>query len=124
MSAHGPRPCIPRAIRVSAVPIILVWIALTAAMNLLLPQVEVVGKDNAVSMSPSDAPSVIAAKKIGEKFQEFRDDSMAMVVLVGEQPLGDAAHQYYDTLAGKLITLAYGPIGNWLLPGATAGTEP
>ena len=28
-----------------------------------------------------------------------------------------------DTLAGKLITIAYGPIGDWPLPGATALTE-
>ncbi len=55
-------------IRVGAVPIILIWVAITAALNLLLPQVESVSKHNAVSMSPpQDAPSVIAAKKMGEE---------------------------------------------------------
>ena len=102
MSAHSTRPFIPRVIRAAAIPIILVWVAITAALNLLLPQVEVVGKHNAVSMSPQDAPSVIAAKRLGEKFQESTTDSIAMVVLVGDQPLGDAAHQYYDKLIGKL----------------------
>jgi RND superfamily putative drug exporter len=89
-------------IRVAAVPIILAWVAATAALNLLLPQVEFVGQQNAVSMSPQDAPAVIAAKKMGEKFGEFTSDSIAMVVLVGEQPLGAEAHHYYDTLIGKL----------------------
>ncbi len=101
MSAHGTRPFIPRAIRIATVPIILIWVAIAAALNLLLPQVETVGKHNAVSMSPQDAPSVIAAKKMGEKFQESTSDSIAMVVLVGEDKLGDPAHQYYDTLIEK-----------------------
>ncbi|MBI3217630.1 MAG: MMPL family transporter [Mycobacterium sp.] len=101
MSVTDKRPFIPRAMRVAAVPIILIWVAITAALNLTLPQVEVVGKHNAVSMSPQDAPSVIAAKRIGEKFQESTSDSVAMVVLVGEEKLGDTAHQYYDTLIDK-----------------------
>jgi putative drug exporter of the RND superfamily len=102
MSAHSLRPLVPRAIRVAAVPIILAWVMMAAALNLALPQVEAVGKENAVSMSPQDAPAVIAAKEIGEKFHEFTSDSIAMVVLIGEQPLRDAAHHYYDTLVDKL----------------------
>ena len=90
MSAHtkDTRTRIPRTIRALAVPIILVWVAFTAAVNLLVPQVEKVGMANAVSMSPQDAPAVIAAKRMGEKFQESTSDSIAMVVLVGDQPLG------------------------------------
>ena len=65
MSAHQKetRTRIPRTIRALAVPIILVWVAYTAAVNLLVPQVEKVGMANAVSMSPQDAPAVIAAKR-------------------------------------------------------------
>jgi RND superfamily putative drug exporter len=69
-SESNSRPVIPRTIRSWAVPIILAWVALTAGLNLLLPQVEIVGEHNAVSMSPQDAPSVIAAKRIGATFQE------------------------------------------------------
>ncbi|WP_051111482.1 RND family transporter [Mycobacterium sp. 141] len=101
MSASTARPAVPRLLRAAAVPIIVAWVVLTAGLNLLLPQVEVVGKHNAVSMSPQDAPSVIAAKKIGEKFRESTSDSIAMVVLVGDEKLGDSAHQYYDTLIAK-----------------------
>lgn len=103
MSIHGKdtRTRIPRTIRALAVPIILVWVAFTAAVNLLVPQVEKVGMANAVSMSPQDAPAVIAAKRMGQKFQESTSDSIAMVVLVGDQPLGESAHRYYDTLVDK-----------------------
>ncbi|PND57825.1 MMPL family RND transporter [Mycobacterium sp. ENV421] len=103
MSAHtkDTRTRVPRTIRALAVPIILVWVAFTAAVNLLVPQVEKVGMANAVSMSPQDAPAVIAAKRMGQKFQESTSDSIAMVVLVGDQPLGDAAHRYYQTLVEK-----------------------
>ncbi|WP_059020735.1 MMPL family transporter [Mycobacterium sp. M26] len=103
MSAHteNKRTRIPRTIRSLAVPIILVWVAFTAAVNLLVPQVEKVGMANAVSMSPQDAPAVIAAKRMGQKFGESTSDSIAMVVLVGDQPLGDSAHRYYETLVEK-----------------------
>ena len=103
MSAHSTdsRSWLHRTVRRLALPIILVWVAYTAATNLLVPQVEKVGMANAVSMSPQDAPAVIAAKRMGEKFQESTSDSLAMVVLVGEKPLGDDAHRYYDTLVSK-----------------------
>ena len=103
MSSHGTaaRTGLPRGIRALAVPIILIWVVYTAATNLLVPQVEKVGMANAVSMSPQDAPAVIAAKRMGEKFQESDSDSIAMVVLVGDEPLGEKAHKYYDTLIGK-----------------------
>ena len=103
MSAHGRKPQtgIPRTIRALAVPIILIWVAYTAAVNLLVPQVEKVGMANAVSMSPQDAPAVIAAKRMGAKFQESTSDSIAMVVLVGDKPLAEDAHRYYDTLVAK-----------------------
>ncbi len=102
MSGQGPsRTGFPRTIRALAVPIILIWVAYTAAVNLLVPQVEKVGMANAVSMSPQDAPAVIAAKRMGEKFQESTSDSIAMVVLVGDQPLGRDARAYYDDLVAK-----------------------
>ena len=65
MSAHGTdsRTGIPRFIRAFAVPIILIWVAFTAAVNLLVPQVEKVGMANAISMSPQDAPAVADAPK-------------------------------------------------------------
>ena len=49
-------------------------------------------------MSVEDAPSVKARNHIGEVFPDSDYASVAMVVLEGEQPLGDAARQYYHDL--------------------------
>lgn len=87
-----------RMIRAFAVPIILAWIALIAVLNVTVPQLEEVGQAQAVSMSPEAAPSMIAMKRIGQVFEEGNSDSSAMIVLEGQEPLGDAAHEFYDEM--------------------------
>jgi RND superfamily putative drug exporter len=84
------------------VPIIVGWIAIVALLNVTVPQLEVVGEMRSVSMSPDDAPSVIAMKRVGRVFDEFTSDSSAMIVLEGQQPLGPAAHVFYDDMIAKL----------------------
>ncbi|TDH49678.1 MMPL family transporter [Mycobacterium eburneum] len=92
---------IARWIRRLSVPIILIWLAGTVILNVVVPQLDEVGEMRSVSMSPQDAPSMISMKEVGKVFQKFDSDSSAMVVLEGDQPLGDAAHQYYDELVAK-----------------------
>jgi putative drug exporter of the RND superfamily len=99
---HAARPLIPRLIRTLAVPIILGWIAVIAVANVVVPQLETVGQMRAVSMSPNDAPSMISMKKVGELFAEGDSDSSVMVVLEGQEPLGDEAHAFYDEMVRKL----------------------
>jgi putative drug exporter of the RND superfamily len=53
-------------------------------------------------LSPQDAPSEIAAKRIGAKFHESDSDSIAMVVLESDKKLDEEAHRYYDGLVKKL----------------------
>ncbi len=53
-------------------------------------------------MSPNDAPSMISMKKVGELFEEGDSDSSVMIVLEGEEPLGDEAHACYDEMVKKL----------------------
>ncbi len=89
-------------IRWLAVPIILGWIALVVVLNVAVPQLEVVGQMRSVSMSPSEAPSVIAMKRTGEVFEEFKSDSAVMIVLEGDEPLGGDAHRFYDEMVDKL----------------------
>ena len=96
------RPLIPRLIRTLAVPIILGWIAIIAVANVIVPQLETVGQMRAVSMSPADAPSMISMKKVGELFKEGDSDSSVMVVLEGQDALGDEAHAFYDEMVKKL----------------------
>ena len=99
---HTARPALPRVIRTLAVPIILGWIAIIAVLNVIVPQLETVGQMQAVSMSPDDAPSMIAMKRMGEVFEEGSSNSSAMIVLEGQEPLGDAAHAFYDQMIDKL----------------------
>ncbi|MBO0679921.1 MMPL family transporter [Mycolicibacterium sp. S2-37] len=96
------RPWIPRLIRMFAVPLILGWVAIIALLNVVVPQLEEVGQMRAVSMSPDDAPSMISMKKVGELFNEGDSDSNVMIVLEGQEPLGDDAHAFYDQMIDKL----------------------
>jgi RND superfamily putative drug exporter len=96
------RSALPRFIRTFALPIVLVWIAILAILNGTVPQLEDVGKMRAVSMSPNDAPALIATKRVGEVFKEYDTSSSVMIVLEGDQPLGADAHAFYDEMVRNL----------------------
>ncbi|KPN46519.1 RND family transporter [Mycobacterium intracellulare] len=103
MSGDGnPRPRFMRGVRMFAVPIILAWLLLTVAVNVFVPPIESVARNHAVTASPKDAPSEIAARRIGAKFHESDSDSIAMVVLESGNELGEQAHRFYDGLVHKL----------------------
>jgi RND superfamily putative drug exporter len=103
MSNHSDRrPAVAHTIRRLAVPILLFWLALAAIPNILVPQLEEVGRQHNVGLSSPEAPSYQAFKHIGKVFHEFNTDSSAMIVLEGDKPLGDDAHRFYDTLIHKL----------------------
>lgn len=99
---HAARPAIPRFLRKFAVPVIIGWIALIAVLNTVVPQLDEVGKMRSVSMSPDDAQSVIATKRVGEVFKEYKSNSSVMIVLEGQNALGADAHAYYDQIVRKL----------------------
>ncbi|MFN6551046.1 RND family transporter [Mycolicibacterium septicum] len=99
---HAQHGGIAKWIRRLAVPIILGWIVLIGILNTAVPQLEEVGKMRSVSMSPDEAPSMIAMKRVGEVFQEFKSNSSVMVVLEGDEPLDIKAHDYYDEVVAKL----------------------
>ncbi|OHV00485.1 Siderophore exporter MmpL4 [Mycobacterium talmoniae] len=89
-------------IRRLSVPIILGWLVFTVLVNVVVPQLEEVGKENSVSLASRDAPSYKAIKKQGSEFQQFDSDSMIMVLLESDQPLGDQARDYYHRLVTQL----------------------
>ncbi|MEB4209143.1 RND family transporter [Mycobacterium sp. 94-17] len=103
MSAdNDTRPRFMRFVRRFAVPILLAWLLLTVALNVLVPPIESVARNHAVTMSPKDAPAMIAAKRIGATFHESDSDSIAMIVLGSSSPLGAEARRYYDGLVKTL----------------------
>ncbi|MCV7075188.1 MMPL/RND family transporter [Mycobacterium szulgai] len=85
-----------------SLPVVLLWVALTIGANLLAPQLQTVAEEHSAALSPNDAPSLIAMKRIGKDFQQFDSDNTAMVVLEGKDKLGDDAHHFYDTLIAAL----------------------
>ncbi|HXO54617.1 MAG TPA: MMPL family transporter, partial [Mycobacterium sp.] len=99
---HIARPSLPDMIRRFSVPIVWFWLGLAVVTNVFVPQLETVAQAHNVSLSPQDAPSLQASKRIGKVFHEFDSDSAAMIVLEGDQPLGADAHHYYDGLIAKL----------------------
>ena len=99
---HPKRSRPARFIRTFAVPIILGWLGLIFLVNTIVPQLDVVGKMRSVSMSPDSAQSVIATKRVGVVFDEFKSNSSVMVLLEGDKPLGADAHAFYDQVVKKL----------------------
>ena len=49
----GAHPMIPRFIRLFSVPILLGWLALVVLVNVIAPQLEVVGEAHSVSLAPN-----------------------------------------------------------------------
>ncbi|POX98714.1 RND family transporter [Mycobacterium kansasii] len=92
----------PHTIRIFAVPIILAWVVLTVIVNVAVPRLEVVSEEHSAPMTPLDAPSMKAMMLLGHNFREFDSNSTVMIVLEGQQPLGDDAHHYYDNLIRQL----------------------
>src|ERR1700710_1652634 len=93
---------VAHAIRRFSVLIALFWLGLAVVTNVFVPQLETGAESHNVSLSPQDAASLQASKRIGKVFGEFDSDSSAMIVLEGDQPLGADAHHYYDGLIQKL----------------------
>ncbi|MDV3132206.1 RND family transporter [Mycobacterium sp. 29Ha] len=108
---HRRPPFVARTIRRFAPVIILGWLVLILISTLAsvsgnwaaaIPSLERVAEEHSVSLMPKDAPSVQALTRIGHVFEESESDNSAMIVLEGEQPLGEDARQYYAGLVRDL----------------------
>lgn len=103
MTTHGTRPPrVARNIRRFSALIIIGWVALTLLVTFGVPRLEIVGQQHSVPLAPQDAPAVQAMQRMGRDFKESDSDSFAMLVIEGQQQLGDSAHAYYDKLVREL----------------------
>jgi putative drug exporter of the RND superfamily len=98
----APRSRTARLLRVLAVPIVLFWVLVALGTTLFTPALRDVAAKHSVPMTPRDAPAFKDMMNIGHKFQEFDTDSTAMVVLEGDDKLGDSAHEFYNKIVAKL----------------------
>ena len=103
MSSERPQvPSIARTIRRLSPFIILAWAAVALIVTLAVPSLEQVGQEHSVQLSPMDAPALRAMVRMGKVFKESDSDSVAMIVLEGQQRLGDDAQTYYAGLVRQL----------------------
>ena len=96
------RPLIARFVRAFSVPFILLWLFIAVGLGVLSPSLDDVATKHSVPMTPKDAPAFKAMMHIGHVFKEFNSDSSAMVVLEGQDKLGDSAHEFYNQIVKKL----------------------
>ncbi|MBU9763045.1 RND family transporter [Mycobacterium sp. TNTM28] len=104
MSTHQLPPTQPlaaRIIRRFSPLVILAWLGIMFALGAFIPPLEQVGKEHAVSLNPTDAPSYQAGVRINEAFDQSDAGSIVMVVLEGQDKLADEAHRYYDNLISQ-----------------------
>ena len=101
-TANGTPSFVPRLIRRLSIPIAIIWLALAASSNALIPPLEEIGRIHNVAQSAKDSPSLIAAKRVGTTFGEYDTDSLVTLVIEGDQPLGEAAHRFGDALVARM----------------------
>ncbi len=99
---HTARPLVARTIHRFSALIILAWLAIAVIVTIGVPPLEQVEREHALSLVPEDAPSVQAFKQMGDEFKEPNSENIAVLVLEGEQALGDDAHKYYDGVIRQL----------------------
>jgi RND superfamily putative drug exporter len=120
------RPIVPRLIRILAIPIILFWVLVAVALGMVTPPLDTVADEHSVSLSPHNSPAFQSMLKIGAVFKQFDSDSTAMVVLEGQDKLGDSAHQFYNQIVAKL-TADHAHVENvqdfWSDPLTAAGSQ-
>ncbi|EKF22387.1 transport family protein [Mycolicibacterium hassiacum DSM 44199] len=96
------RPRLASFIRRYAALIIVGWVGLTVFLMATVPPLEVVERQRSVSLNPADAPSFKASQRMGEVFQESTGGSVAILVVEGEDRLGEEAHRYYNEVVRQL----------------------
>ncbi len=96
------RPFVADTIRRFSALVILGWLAIVVGLTLGVPTLEQVEAEHAVSQNPTDAPSFMASQRMSEVFEETSSGAPVMIVLEGQQRLGDDAHEYYDRLIRQL----------------------
>ncbi|MEE6164620.1 MULTISPECIES: MMPL/RND family transporter [unclassified Mycolicibacterium] len=98
------RPRLAKLLRVMAVPIVLIWLAVAVVTNVFVPSLDDVTAENAGPLVARDAPSAQAAIRMGNDFNESNYTSVAVLLLeTHDRALGEQDHQYYNELVHRLL---------------------
>ncbi|MEB3983897.1 RND family transporter [Mycobacterium sp. 663a-19] len=107
-TVHTPPSFAARMIHRFSIPIILAWVAFIVILGIAVPSLEQVERTHSIALNLNDAPAMKASMRMGQDFKEADSgtgsttSSTVMIVLEGQQPLGDEAHKYYDRLIHQL----------------------
>ncbi len=101
------RPRVAKLLRVLAIPIIVFWVLVGVASNVLVPSLDATTSANAGPLVGRDAPSSQAAILTGNEFKEsnrYTESVLPVVLLQTEgRKLGDEDHRYYNELVRRLL---------------------
>ena len=98
------RPRLAKLLRVLAIPIVLVYLAVAVVTNVFVPSLDDVTAENAGPLVARDAPSAQAAIHMGNDFNESNYTSVAVLLLeTNGRKLGEQDHQYYNELVRRLL---------------------
>ncbi|TGD86524.1 MMPL family transporter [Mycolicibacterium sp. CH28] len=100
--AQPHRPLVARLVRMFALPIIAFWVLFAVGFAMIAPSLPEVADQHSANMAPTGSPAYVGMLRIGKVFKQFDSDSSAMVVLEGQDKLGDSAHAYYNQIVAKL----------------------
>ena len=98
------RPRVAKLLCALAIPIIVFWVLVGVATNVLVPSLDATTSANAGPLVGRDAPSSQAAILTGNEFKESNYTSVAVVLLQTKgRKLGDEDHRYYNELVRRLL---------------------
>ncbi|WP_285030199.1 RND family transporter [Mycolicibacterium sp. lyk4-40-TYG-92] len=102
--AQVKRPRLAKMLRVLAIPIILIWLAIAVLTNVLVPSLDDITAANAGPLVARDAPSAQAAIHMGNDFNESDFTSVAVLLLETHgRKLDEGDHQYYNEVVRRLL---------------------
>ncbi|MEZ0053460.1 RND superfamily putative drug exporter [Mycobacterium sp. MAA66] len=98
------RPRLAKLLRVLAVPILLIWLAIAVVTNVFVPSLDDITAANAGPLVARDAPSAQAAIRMGNDFKESDFTSVAVLLLETHgRKLDEGDHRYYNEVVHRLL---------------------
>ncbi len=82
--------------------VVLAWLAITAVMNLAVPQLEEIAGRDSSPMVPADAPSMLAVEAMDEAFGNGDSESFIVVAMERTDGLTRADRRYAESLVTDL----------------------
>ncbi|WP_183093483.1 MMPL/RND family transporter [Nocardioides stalactiti] len=85
-----------------AVWVVVAWLALVAALNVFVPQIEEVAAKDSTAVVPEEAPSIVAVEEMGEAFGNGGANSFVVLAMERDGGLTSADERYAARIARVL----------------------